>query len=436
MKLRPFELVMIVVFGGLAALSLFILATYKPEPDPGVVLASQVGQITVWGTIPAAQINNLLVEKTEEIPVFKQITYKYVNPLELSVKLTEAISYERGPDLILASHENLAALRGRIYPFPYDKSTQLVDIRSKYLDGAQIFALSDGLYGYPIAIDPMVMYWNKDILTTEGYLEPPKTWEKLVNDMFPTLIQRDFDRTIRRSVVSMGEYTNVRNAFGKLSMLMLQGGTKGVTENGKEYSIQLSVSSHGAGNPIRSATDFYTRFSKSSNTQYSWNRSLPEDRSQFIAGDLVFYFGYASEAGEIERANPNLNFDIAEVPQGAEATVRRTYGKIYGLSVLKSSDNISGAAAVMSVLAGSAIAGEIATRNNLVPAYRAAVMAGSNDIYGRIAYKTAPITFGWLNPDRNATDEIFGTMIKDINENRRDVDGATGDALSKLKSNY
>jgi len=434
MKLRPFELVMIVIFGGLAALALFLLATFKgnSEPDPSVT----IGSVTVWGTIPALQVTDLFVEKAKEFPALTQITYRYVDPKELNTKLTEAISYQQGPDMVLASHENLAALRSRIYAFPYDKSTQLVDIRSKYLDGAQIFAMSDGLYGYPIAIDPLVMYWNKDILTNEGYLEPPKTWEKLINDMFPTLIQRDFDRTIKRSVVSMGEYTNVRNSFGTISMLMLQGGTKGVTENGREYQIQLSVSSQGAGNPIRSAADFYTRFSKSSNEQYSWNRSLPEDRLQFIAGDLVFYFGYGSEAGEIERANPNLNFDIAEVPQGAEATVRRTYGKIYALSILKSSQNINGAAAVLPVLAGSAIANEIATRNNLVPAYRATVAAGSNDIYGRTTYKTAPITFGWLNPDRNATDEIFGTMVKDINENRRDVDGATGDAMTKLRAQY
>ncbi len=65
--------------------------------------------------------------------------------------------------------------------------------------------------------------------------------------------------------------------------------------------------------------DFYTRFARPDNTLYSWNRSFSSDRDRFVSGDLALYFGYGSEGKELERLNPNLNFDIAEVPQGATA---------------------------------------------------------------------------------------------------------------------
>lgn len=437
MKLRPFELGLVVVFMGLALLTLILMATYKPAPDKpleGSLAAS--GPVVIWGTLPANGINQVLSELAEENEAYEQITYKYYRPQDFDSVLVNALADGIGPDLVLASHEKLVELRRRIQPVSYE-SFPVRDIRNTYLDGAQIFALSDGFYGYPIAVDPLMMYWNRDIFATEGYLEAPKTWENLVNVIFPDLIQRDFDRTIRRSVVAMGEYGNVRNAFGIISALMIQGGSERVTEDRDgQYVVQLQLTSSGEGDPLRAAADFYTRFSKPSNTLYSWNRSFAEDRQQFVAEDLALYFGYASEGKQIEAINPNLNFDIAEIPQGASATTRRTYAKFYALSLLKSSENKAGAAAVMFDLGGANIAGEIARRNNLVPAFRSLVMLGSNDTYGRVAYQSASIALGWLNPDLVATDNIFKTMTQDINENRNSVGGAASDATTRLRNEY
>jgi ABC-type glycerol-3-phosphate transport system substrate-binding protein len=311
------------------------------------------------------------------------------------------------------------------------------DIRNQYVDGAQIFALSDGLYAYPIAVDPLMMYWNRDILTNEGFLSAPETWESFVNNMFPSLIQRDFNRTIQRSVIAMGEYGNVRNAFGILSTLLLQSGSEGVREDvNNRYIVRLRSAAGSDTDPLQSAADFYTRFSKPSNALYSWNRAFDEDRSEFASGDVVFYFGYASEGPLLEKLNPNLNFDIAEVPQGSSATVRRTYGKFYGISMLQASKNQTSASNVMLALAGTANANEIAVANEMVPAHRISVSEGSNTVYGRVSYKSAVIARGWLNPDLSATDSIFETMTTDINENRRSLPDAAGDAVERLTREY
>lgn len=435
MKLRPFELALVVIFLGLALLALFLLGTYDSSQRNADGELVSVGQVTIWGTLPAAPFNELITELNDETDAYRGVAYRYIHPNDFDGELLNALADGVGPDLVVFSHERLVDMRRRVQPVSYD-SFPVRDIRNLYVDGAQIFALSDGLYAFPIAVDPLMMYWNRDILATEGYLDPPQTWEVLINSMFPDLIQRDFNRSIERSVVAMGEGNNVRNSFGILSMLLIQGGSQRVTETTDgEYQVRLQSGEDG-GNPLRSAADFYTRFSQPSNTLYSWNRSLREDRIQFIAEDLAFYFGYASEGRELERANPNLNFDIAEVPQGANTTERRTYGRFYGIAMLRSSDNQPGASAVMYNFGGGDVAAQIATGANMAPVHRGVVAQGSNDVFGRVAYLSAPIALGWLNPNIDTAEAIFETMAQDINENRRNVSDAASDAATRLTNEY
>lgn len=434
MKFRPFELALIVIFTGLLLSALLILKFYNPSSDDDGEIMVPVGSISIWGVLPAEAIQSLLIELVEVSDVYREVTYQYIQPENFDSALVSALADNVGPDIVLISQEELVKTRKRILPIAYT-DFPLRDFRDLYLEGADIFTLSDGVYSYPLVVDPLMLYWNRDMLTTEGYLAAPKNWEELVNDMFPTLIKRDFDRTITRSVVAMGEYSNVHNAFGVLSALLAQQGTKGVIEQENKYLVQLDQSSTGS-SPLLATADFFTRFSRPSNALYSWNRSLPEDRLQFISEDLVFYFGYGSEAVELERLNPNLNFDIAEIPQGEAATTRRTYGKFYGLSVLKSSDNLAGASAMVMQLGTIENVAKIADKSGRVPAYRAIVANGSNGKYSRITYQSASVARGWLNPNLLATEEYFDTMVRDINENRRDTEGAIGDLLVRLREEY
>ncbi|MCA9360897.1 carbohydrate ABC transporter substrate-binding protein [Candidatus Nomurabacteria bacterium] len=435
MKLRPFELALVIIFVGLGLTALVILSTFdggSGSDEPQAV----VGSVTIWGTLPADPINKIIRELSEIDESYNNVSYRYYSPTQFDERLVNALADGTGPDLVLVSHEKLVETRKRIQPISFE-FFPLRNIKDAYIDGAQIFALNDGLYGYPIAVDPLMMYWNKNIFTNSGFLSAPATWEDLVNSIFPELIKRDSDRTIRQAVVAMGEYNNVRNAFGIISALLFQGGSQAVLLDGSDkYQVKLRLSENGSSDPLRAAADFYTRFSRPSNSLYSWNRSFKDDRSEFVAERLTTYFGYGSEGAQIEKLNPNLNFDIAEVPQGAEATIRRTYGKFYAISLLKSSDNKVGAGSVMTNFAGATIANRIAVESNMVPAYRSTVALGSNNLYGRVAYKSASIALGWLNPELSASNQILATMTQDINENRRDLDGAVSDAASRLGNEY
>jgi len=434
MKLRPFELALVIVFLGLIVLSLAFLSVYKSKPsDDGI---PDIGTVTIWGTLPPEGVDNLIRAFNEEDETFKGVTYRQVADDQFDNTLVNALADGEGPDVVLISHERLVDLRKRIQPISFE-AFPLPDIRNLYIDGAQVFAMTDGLYAYPIAADPLLMYWNKDILSTDGFLEAPATWESLVNDYMPKLIRRNPDRSITRGVVAMGEYNNVQNSFGILSALMLQAGTLGVTDkDGKQYSIRLNESADSQTQPLRVSADFYTRFSRPNNSLYSWNRSFSSDKDRFLSEELALYFGYGSEGWDLEQKNPNLNFDVAEIPQGATATVRRTYARFYGLAALRSSKNLQGAAQVMAVLAQQENSEKIALANRMVPARKASVAKGSDDVYGRISYKSAAVAYGWLSPRREGVDEIFRAMSRDLNENRGDPSSVVSDALNRLELEY
>ncbi len=434
MKLRPFELILVVVFSVLLVLALVILRTYKPEAEEGVV--ANIGVVNIWGTLPAEAMNTLLAELAQAQEGYRGVSYRYVSPQSFDEVFVNALADGTGPDLLFISHESLVKHRSRLEAVPYE-SFPVRDFRSQYVDGASIFALSDGIYAYPVAVDPLMLYWNRDLFSFNNFVTAPLSWEEIVSDTVPALTVRDFNRTIQQSALAMGEYSNVQNAFGIISMLILQGGSPMVIEDMGQYKIRLDERvESGQSRPLSSAITFYTNFNAVSNTLYSWNRSLPLDRDMFLSEELALYFGYGSEAREIEKRNPNLSFDIAQVPQGADATVKRTYGKFYGLAVPRTTKNKFGAYTVRQELASSANAKRLADGYLLAPIHRSTLVASSNDVYGRIIYEAVPVTRGWLSPDRAEADQVFATLLSDVVSNRSSIPGAVADSLGRLQQAY
>lgn len=434
MKLRPFELVLVVIFGVLIIISLLLLNGYTPEPDEEV---SNLGdKVSIWGTLPPEVVNSVLTKISQQDKGFTAVSYRYIPPENFDSVFVNALADQQSPDLLLLPHDRLVQHRTRLQAIAYE-SLPLRDFRNFYIDGAAVFALSDGIYGFPVAVDPLVMYWNRDIFANNGFVLPPKTWEEVVSNFIPSLTMRDANRNITQAGIAMGEYRNVKNAFPIISTLLLQGGSQMVTENQNQYQILLNqVPNQPSSKPFHNAATFFTNFSNPVNTLYSWNQSLPLDQDMFLSEDLAIYFGLASEAKELASKNPNLSFDIAEIPQGAGTTEKRTYGTYYGLVIPKAATNKAGSLAAMQILGSQGYAKELSDGSGMAPTYRAALAEGSNDVYGRIAYASAVYARGWLNPDLKQVGDIFTQMVDSINADRSFIDSAVNDALDKIRRIY
>jgi ABC-type glycerol-3-phosphate transport system substrate-binding protein len=433
MKLRPFELVLVTVFGLLGLVALAMISTYKPAPDE--TTATLGDSVVIWGTVPASAFQAVLGPIKEQVKAYSVVSYVEKDARNFDADLLNALAEGRGPDIVFVPHEKLIQLRSKIQPVSYESFPRR-DFQNLYIDGAEIFALNDGVYAYPVAIDPLVMYYNRDLLATKNIINPPTTWEGVVNEIIPTMVERDYSRNIIRSPLAFGEYRNINNGFAILSMLLLQGGSAMVVERDERYQMLLNTTSAGSGVPFENALTFYTNFASPSNPLYSWNRALSLDRDEFLSEKLVLYFGKGSEARSLSSQNPNLNFDIAEVPQGATATVRRTYASFYGLALLKSSPNKNGAFTVLQELGGANQSKVLADALNMAPAHRTSLTAGSNDQYGRVTYKASIVGRGWLSPDPTRTSDIFAQMVEDVLSNRLRPSESSSDAVARLTEIY
>lgn len=441
-EIRPFQIALLAIFVFLAFAAIYIVRVFEVDPL-GTKSLKYGEQVLVWGSIDETvfkTIHNQMVDRDKE---FDAVVYQYVDEREFDDALINAIAESRSPDLIILKSDSLVKHRAKLWPIPFDAEYEYInglskrDLRDNFVDGAEVFALKDGLYAVPFLVDPLVMYWNRDLLATAGLAVPPSTWEALVSRAVPSLTIRDTSRNILQSAVAFGEYRNVENAKDILMTLNMQSGSKMVTENERDYDVELDKPIiEGARPPLDATVEFYTDFSNSNSPSYTWNRVPDSDKNAFLAEELAIYFGKGSEAIDIADKNPNLNFDVAEVPQGESATVKRIAGDFYGLAIPRAAYNPEGAYMAARTMALPQNSGAFAKALGMSSATRRSIAEGDSNPYRAVVLNSALVARGWLDPDPEASSEIFRMMIEDVVSNRLRVSNAVSDAVRRLSFEY
>jgi ABC-type glycerol-3-phosphate transport system substrate-binding protein len=434
MKMRPFELGLVVGFGILMVLALFLLRGVEPGADPDAT--PPFGLVKIWGTLPASVINPVIAREAEIDENYFGVSYTYISPENLAFDLIRAIADGQTPDMLLISNEEFVGVAGRLQSIPFS-AKPLAEYRAQFIDGAEIFAHQSGYYGYPLAVDPLVLFWNRDIFASNNLLAAPVTWEEMIGDTIPNIVRQDAAQNILLPAVALGEHSNIAHYVPILTTLLLQSGSRLVVRQPDgRYEVQLNFIPNSQTKPLTQVATFYSNFSSNTNSLYTWNKLLPLDRELFTSNDLGMYFGYGSEASLIAERNPNLNFGVSSVPQGAGATVKRTYGKFYGIFITSNAPNMTGAFTVLSKLASQSVAKEIADRSFMAPAHRSSLAAGTASEYTAAVYDAALYTRGWYNPNSAQTNAIFAQMIDEVNGNRSRVTSAVNDALGRFENAY
>jgi ABC-type glycerol-3-phosphate transport system substrate-binding protein len=282
----------------------------------------------------------------------------------------------------------------------------------------------------PFGLDPLVLYWNRDLFAEAGISQPPRTWSE-VYTVAERVSEKDAAGSITKSGVALGEFDNVAHAKDVLSLLTLQAGGTIAARSGDRYVSTLAVST--AGEPAAvSALRLYTEFANPSKNVYSWNRSLPDSRDMFATGDLALYFGYASEAGALQQQNPNLDFAVAQLPQiGNDSFQPRAYARVYAFAVPLLARNPNGAWQVAYALTGQTYAYWLTEALGLTPVRRD-LLTGGIDGISSLEQGTALISAAWPDPDPVASNGIFKRMIESVTAGTRRLQDAVQRADSEL----
>lgn len=431
MKISLFQGILFGVFILGAVIGLFVFATYTSKNS-----SNEIGPVLVWGTLPGEQIQDALTTINQTEQQLKGVTYVEKNPATLVTDLSAAIATNSGPDLVLASQEELHALSKFIEPIPFS-TLSIRTFTDTFVAGGSIYEAPNGAgyYGIPFLVDPLALFANRSILSSEGIAKPPATWEALVG-LVPNVAQFTSTRQVTRGLIALGTYDNVKNARAILSSLFLQTDISVSTRlsSGGLVANLGAVSASSGIPPGRAALGFYTQFADPSKVSYTWNASLPDSERMFLAGDLALYLGYASRARYLSAANPNLDFDVALLPQPATARVRNVYGLIYGLMIPRGAKNASGAYQSMVLLTNQLEQAAAATHTGLAPAVLSQLAIPPADPIAAVAYAEALYTKGWLSPSAADTDRVFSGMIGDVISGRSTLSSALASAEQALSA--
>jgi len=296
--------------------------------------------LKIWGVWDNKDDFQQIIKKYHALHPNITIVYRRLRPQNYEYDLLSAWAEGDGPDIFALPSVEIPQFFKKIAPeptkivLPYvfyqssipgcskktDKVVQfrpskiltLAGLKDKYPDVVfydVVYPFRDNqghtrkrIFGLPLSLNTLGLFYNRDLLDRANIPDPPATWQDFIKDT-QLLTKYDKDRHIIQAGAALGTYQNVQNSLGIISLLIMQNGGSLNGQGGNSFNRSLE------------ALNFYLNFANPQSNVYTWNKQMPNSLQAFEEGKLAFYFGYPYEIKEIKAQAPNLNFEVAPVPQ-------------------------------------------------------------------------------------------------------------------------
>ena len=314
--------------------------------------------LTFWGVFDDSDNYSGLIANFKQDQLMKKrnpkdvtIEYKKFEYEDYERSLRDAWNLGQGPDIFLIHNTWLPQYQQHIYPYPQTKNSEInydLYVQSFMPVTTNDFTRGGQIYAIPLSIDTLALYYNKDILEAlyreniDGatILEPPLTWSDFI-DRVGVVTEKDEWGNLQKGGAALGTANNINRATDILYLIMLQTGTKMVSDDYTRADFARTTTVEGAAyNPGERSLEFYTDFANPRKKVYTWNRKKDYSIDEFSEGDVAMMLGYSYLIGSLEKKSPNLNYGIAPAPQLAQAQQPVNYANYWGLSVPRFSKNI------------------------------------------------------------------------------------------------
>ncbi len=362
------------------------------------------------------------------------IEYRKFRYDEYEQELLDALAEDRGPDIFSIHESWLRKYQSKISPMPAKitmvyqhtegslkkevvselKTTAtptLREIKQNFADAVyQDAVIDERVYGLPLGLESLVLFYNRDILNAAGIAEIPTNWED-----FQTAVQKttrfDSKENIVQAGAALGTGSNIERSFDIASILMMQNGATmmsgGQTAFGKG-SNQVY--------PGIQALQFFTDFSSPTKTVYTWNKDMNPSLDSFLSGQLAFFFGYNYHIPTIKSRAPRLNFGIAPIPQ-INAGSPVNYASYWLETVSQKSPHTNEAWDFITFATAKEQAASYLTKTSKPAALRALISTQANDenIYAA-STQTLTATSWYDGKDPLAAETAFKEMLDQLSD--------------------
>ncbi|MDD2354183.1 MAG: extracellular solute-binding protein [Patescibacteria group bacterium] len=297
--------------------------------------------LSYWRVFEGPDAFDEIIKKYTAMHPSITIDYRKLRYEEYEQELLNALAEDRGPDIFSIHNTWIRKYQTKIEPMPdstamvypvekgsikkeivYEMRTtpsiSLREIRDNFVDvvSGDVVLEDNKVYGLPLSVDTLAMFYNKDLLNNAGISEPPKYWNREFLQAVKKLTKQDAKKGLIQSGVAMGSSDNIERFSDILSLLMIQNGATMINDDLK-VSFQLipEFAKETNYNPGLEALRFYTDFANPTKESYAWNNEMNNSLEMFINGNLALMFGYAYHIPTIKTAAPKLNFSVSKFPQ-------------------------------------------------------------------------------------------------------------------------
>lgn len=323
-------------------LTIFILSSGFgcKSPDAKTQAAMTPITLTYWRVFDDSDAFSEIITKYRALHPHITIEYRKLRYEEYEKALLNALAEDRGPDIFSVHNTWVQEYESKIAPMPATitmpysvisgtlkkettielrttNSPTLKDIKDRFVDavGYDVISSDGKVYGLPLSVDTLAMFYNKDLFNNAGISQAPQYWNKEFLQDIKKLTKQDAKKELIQSGVALGGSSNINRFSDILSVLMMQNGAVMMDGNQVLFNLIPLASKDTGYNPGLEALRFYTDFSNAGKESYSWNSTLPNSLEMFTSGKLAIYFGYSFDLPTIKTQAPKLNFSIAKLPQ-------------------------------------------------------------------------------------------------------------------------
>lgn len=305
----PRRIIMIIVFL-ILAVGLFFGGRFLLS----MISGPQQITLTYWGLWEDSPVlQGVLADFQKQNPKI-MVSYVKQSPQQYRERLQAAIDRGQGPDVYRFHNTWVAMLRNELSTAPATVMTPSEFSSTFYPVAVTNLVAGQSIYGIPMEIDGLGLYYNQDLFAAAG-ATPPSTWEDVLN-LVPKLTVKN-GTTITTASIALGTTGNVENFSDILATMMMQNGASLLNPTSNEAQQALT---------------FYRKFADPSDPVYTWNDTLDNSIYAFSTGKVAMILAPSWRAFDLKQMNPNLHFKIVPIPQLPGNTVNWASYWVEGVS--------------------------------------------------------------------------------------------------------
>lgn len=401
--------------------------------------ATKPVNLVYWRVFDDQDSMDRIISDYQALHPYVSITYRKLRYEEYERQLLNALAEDRGPDIFSLHNTWIKKYQSKLAPLPktttmafetiqgtlqkqkvYElrtaNSLNLRDLKTNFVDAVSDDAVSDSqIYGLPLALDTMVLFYNKDLLNNAGIPQPPVNWTDFRNQV-KKLTKQDQKGNIIQAGAAIGTSKNINRSFDLLSLLMMQNGTVMADDNGYPKFGEIPQTQQDRSYvPAEAALSFYTDFASPSKEVYTWNDQMPNSLEAFLAGNVAFYFGYSYDITTIKNQAPKLNWAITTMPQLEGSQVPTNYANYWLETVSKKSQHINEAWDFLQFATRAENASKYLAITGKPTALRSLINNQLGDInLNPFASQVLTARSWYKGADPLAAEDIFGSIIDSV----------------------